>query len=74
MSVRIDFAESTSDFDNARQLFLEYADSLGFSLCFQGFEEELDNLHGEYAAPDGCILLARNKLDCVGCVGLSPLN
>ena len=58
MSVRIDFAESPIDFDKARQLFLEYADSLGFSLCFQGFEEELENLPGKYAAPEGCILLA----------------
>ena len=46
MSIRIDFAESTIDFDKARQLFLEYADSLGFSLSFQGFEEELENLPG----------------------------
>ena len=74
MSVCIDFAESIADFDNAKQLFLEYADSPGFSLCFQGFEEELENLPGKYAAPDGCILLARDKLDCVGCVGLRPLN
>ena len=74
MSIRIDFAESTIDFDKARQLFLEYADSLGFSLCFQGFEEELENLPGKYASPDGCILLAWDELECVGCVGLRPLN
>ena len=74
MSVSIDFAESAADFDNARQLFLEYADSLGFSLCFQGFEEELENLPGKYGAPDGYILLARDKLDYVDCVGLQPVN
>ena len=57
MSVHINFAERTKDFDKARQLFLEYADSLGFSLSFQGFEEELENLPGGYTAPNGCILL-----------------
>ena len=74
MSIRIDFAESKIDFDKARQLFLEYADSLGFSLSFQSFEEELENLPGKYASPDGCILLAWDELECVGCVGLRPLN
>jgi len=74
MSIHIDFAESAIDFDNARQLFIEYADSLEFSLCFQGFEEELENLPGKYAAPEGCILLAWDVLECVGCVGLRPLN
>ena len=44
MSVRIDFAHSPADFDNARKLFIDYAESLGFSLSFQGFEDELENL------------------------------
>ena len=74
MPLRINFAEGQSDFDIARLLFLEYADTLGFSLCFQYFDEELENLPGKYALPNGCILLAWNELDCVGCVGLRPLS
>mgnify|MGYP003959572837 FL=1 len=74
MPLRINFAESQSDFDISRLLFLEYAETLGFSLCFQGFDEELENLPGKYATPKGCILLAWDKLDCGGCVGLRPLN
>ena len=74
MTLRVNFAEGQSDFDIARLLFLEYAETLGFSLCFQGFDEELENLPGKYAIPNGCILLAWDELDCVGCVGLRPLS
>ena len=74
MSVRIDFAQSPADFDDARKLFIDYAESLGFSLSFQGFEDELGHLPGKYAAPKGCIFLAWDELDCVGCAGLRPLS
>ena len=74
MPLRVNFAEGQSDFDIARLLFLEYAETLGFSLCFQGFDEELENLPGKYGLPNGGILLAWDELDCVGCVGLRPLS
>ena len=74
MSFRIDFADSVTDFDVARNLFIDYAESLEFSLSFQGFEEELQHLPGKYAAPYGCILLAWDELDCVGCAGMRPLS
>ena len=74
MSVRIDFADSAADFDNARELFIDYAKSLGFSLSFQRFEDELEHIPRIYAAPEDCILLAWDELDYVGCAGLRPLS
>src|SRR5262249_37404928 len=53
-----------------RELFLEYAQSLGFSLCFQNFDQELANLPGDYAPPEGRLILATCAGDLVGCVTL----
>lgn len=62
------------DLDAVRDLFLEYAGSLNFSLCFQDFESELEGLPGAYAAPAGTLLLARVDGAVAGCVGVRPLD
>ena len=67
-------AETSTQIAQARELFLEYAQSLGFSLCFQNFDKELAELPGDYAAPDGRLLLAEHEGKVAGCVALHRLE
>lgn len=66
-------AAQTSDIPVVRRLFRAYADSLPFSLAFQGFAAELAGLPGPYSPPAGCLLLAKEGSLAVGIVGLKPL-
>jgi GNAT superfamily N-acetyltransferase len=67
-------ADSAEYVETIRALFREYADGLGFSLCFQGFDEELSGLPGNYSRPRGRILLARINEGDVGCIAMQPLS
>lgn len=57
-----------------REIFVEYAESLGIDLGFQGFDSELVTLPGAYAAPQGALLLALMDGDVAGCAALRPLT
>ena len=59
--------------DATREIFREYAASLAVDLCFQGFEQELAALPGDYAAPHGLLLLAFVDGALAGCGGFRPL-
>jgi putative acetyltransferase len=67
-------AESPQQIAQARELFLEYARSLGFSLCFQNFDKELADLPGDYAPPEGRLLLAEYEGQLAACVALHKLD
>ena len=54
----------------AKSLFLEYAESLDFSLCFQNFDDELENFSSQYSPPTGNLFLAFSEDEAVGCVGI----
>ena len=58
---------------HACALFQEYAESLGFSLCFQDFDRELETLPGDYAPPSGRLYLAYQNGKPVGCAALHKL-
>jgi carbonic anhydrase len=67
-------AKTPSDIEQARKLFQEYEAGLGISLCFQNFEQELAGLPGDYAPPQGRLLLARQFDQLMGCVALRQLG
>lgn len=63
----------------AALLMREYASFLGADLTFQGFEEELAELPGKYAPPDGALFIAsvsqaEGGQEPAGCVALRNLG
>jgi ribosomal protein S18 acetylase RimI-like enzyme len=67
-------AETPAQIAQVRELFLEYANSLGFSLCFQNFDKELADLPGDYTPPEGRLILAEYSGQLAGCVALHKLG
>jgi ribosomal protein S18 acetylase RimI-like enzyme len=72
---RLEPVRAAADIEAAADLFAAYAESLGIDLAFQGFEAELASLPGDYAPPEGELLLARlPDGKPAGCVGIRPLG
>ncbi|MGI8884462.1 MAG: GNAT family N-acetyltransferase [Pyrinomonadaceae bacterium] len=68
-------AQTFEQIEQARMLFREYEAWFGLKLCFQNFDEEIENLPGKYAPPDGRLFLALadgGKL--AGCIALRKLE
>ena len=66
--------EGSAEYAAARALFEEYAASLDFSLCFQGFERELTVLPEMYGPPWGALIVAMEDGAPVGCVAVRRLD
>src|SRR5687768_1280575 len=62
--------ESGPELEEIRTLFLEYAKSLNFNLCFQSFDEELKRLPGEYVS----LVLCQVEGKSAGCIGMKPIG
>ena len=67
-------ARSVDQIETVRTLFLEYQKELGIDLCFQNFGDEVANLPGDYAYPDGDLKLAIVGADVAGCVALRRMG
>lgn len=72
--IRFITPHTPEEFAALRSIFREYADSLQVDLCFQGFEEELAQLPGDYQEPRGALLMALIGDELAGCCALRPLD
>ncbi|MFN3988526.1 MAG: GNAT family N-acetyltransferase [Rhodocyclaceae bacterium] len=70
----ISHAQFPEDLAEVTSIFREYVASPSVSLDFQGYEREFAALPGQYAAPDGRILLARQGSGVVGCAALRRVD
>ena len=70
MNITFVIASTAEHFADGRKLFEEYAASLNFDLCFQGFSEELDNLNKQYQFPTGALIIAYNNTNPIAVVGI----
>ena len=73
-TIRLQTPDSPGLFVASREIFAEYAAALGIDLCFQDFDAELADLPGDYAAPQGCLLLAFVDDALAGCGAFRPLT
>lgn len=58
--------------DDVRELLREYRSLVVDSGCFEGFDEELARLPGEFEPPVGALLVAYFDGEPAGCVGMRP--
>ncbi len=67
-------AESEEHIKDAIELFKEYAASLNISLAFQHFNEELNNIHQMYSAPDGLLLVVYDQNIPIACAAYRKIE
>lgn len=68
------FAHTSEEFDAAKELFVEYKNSVNYSVCFPGFEKELAEIQTRYSAPNGYLLLVKMGDKWIGCGVLKKMR
>ncbi len=71
--LRLQTPDTPDLIEATREIFREYAEGLGLDLAFQHFDEELAGLPGDYAPPQGALLLAFVDGELAGCGAFRPL-
>ena len=71
---RLTEVTTTREIQVVRELFNEYAVSIGIDLTFQNFEQELIHIADIYTPPEGALLLAKQDGIPAGCVGLRKME
>ena len=74
MDISYKAASTSREFEDGKNLFQQYANSLDIDLSFQDFTKELKTIDKQYNKPKGALLLAYKKNIAVGCVGIRELD
>ena len=72
--LKIEKGHNSDSLPSVRELFREYIAALGFHLSFQDVENEMAELPGRYAPPEGRILIAEIDDQVAGCVAMKKLR
>ena len=65
--------QTSADLEDVKHLFSQYMQELNEDLCFQHWDEELEDPLLKYGPPKGSLLLAFWNDEPAGCIALTPL-
>jgi len=74
MDISYKIANTSQEFEDGKNLFQQYANSLNIDLSFQDFAYELKTIEKQYGKPGGALLLAYKEKIAIGCVGIKKLD
>lgn len=73
-TISIKKAITNEDFIVGKTLFIEYSNELQIDLCFQNFENELQNISTQYGQSSGSLILVFYNNLPIGCVGVRKIS